>query len=171
VRSALKAAFPATRFSVKSKTYAGGASITVSWNDGPTIHAVDPVVRAFSGAGFDGMIDLKYYVSSWLLPDGTVQHAHSPGTEGSRGCDPAYDHAKPHPDAKLVHFGADYIFTQRDLSPAFVEACKGAYFKLSSDEQCALLNKYEVRRYLRDFNSIESEIGRAIACITPSAGV
>lgn len=35
VRVALKRSFPGTRFSVRSKTYSGGASIDVSWMDPP----------------------------------------------------------------------------------------------------------------------------------------
>ncbi len=119
IRKKLKAEYPDTRFGVRSKTYSGGASITVSWTDGPKYGDVNSTVGVFSGAGFDGMIDLKYHVSHWLLPDGSVQHAHSQGTEGSMGSYPAYDHSKPHPEAELVSFGADYVFCARDYSPAY----------------------------------------------------
>ncbi len=59
VRAALKAAFPGTKFSVRSDTYAGGASIDIRWTDGPTSYAVDRTVNQYKGATFDGMIDLK----------------------------------------------------------------------------------------------------------------
>ena len=36
LRAALKEAFPEVAFSVRSRTYAGGASIDVTWRDGPT---------------------------------------------------------------------------------------------------------------------------------------
>lgn len=62
VRAAIKGRFPTTVFSVRSKSYAGGASINVRWTDGPTVPAVDEVVDPFVGSSFDGMIDLKSLV-------------------------------------------------------------------------------------------------------------
>lgn len=59
VRQAVKEAFPGIKFSVRSSVYSGGASIDVSWIDGPTGKQVDAVVQNFSGAYFDGMIDYK----------------------------------------------------------------------------------------------------------------
>lgn len=61
VRQAVKEAFPGVKFSVKSKTYSGGASIGVRWTDGPTGKQVDAIIQVFSGAYFDGMIDYKGY--------------------------------------------------------------------------------------------------------------
>lgn len=121
IRKALKQAFPGVTFYVRSKTYSGGASIDINWKDGPTDKEVDTVAGAFSGKGFDGMIDLAYYYNHWMLPDGTVQIASSPGTVGSMGTVPAVKNDKPHPDAKLVSFGADYIHTSRAYSRKLVE--------------------------------------------------
>lgn len=59
LRQALKEAFPGTKFSVQSKTYSGGASITVKWTDGPTSAQVGKIAAPFEGAYFDGMIDYK----------------------------------------------------------------------------------------------------------------
>lgn len=59
VRQALKESFPGVKFSVRSDTYAGGASIDVGWTDGPTSKQVDQILGAFEGAYFDGMIDYK----------------------------------------------------------------------------------------------------------------
>lgn len=66
VREALKTAFPKIKFSVKSKTYSGGASITIRWTDGPTSKDVEAVTGKYAGASFDGMIDLKSYHTSEL---------------------------------------------------------------------------------------------------------
>lgn len=113
VRKALKGAFPGVKFSVRSSTYSGGASISVSWTDGPTTTEVDGVVKVFSGADFDGMIDLKVYCTHWLHPDGSVSLAKREGTTGSLVeilGDPLG------PTAQLVHLGADYVFTQREMS-------------------------------------------------------
>lgn len=59
VRKALSQAFAGIKFSVKSKTYAGGASINVAWQDGPCDALVDAVVQRFAGSFFDGMTDCK----------------------------------------------------------------------------------------------------------------
>jgi len=61
LRTALKEAFPAVQFTVRSKTYAGGASIDVGWTDGPTAKQVQAVCNRFEGATFDGMTDCKGY--------------------------------------------------------------------------------------------------------------
>lgn len=66
VRAALKQSFPGVKFSVTSKTYSGGASVDVSWTDGPTTKEVDAISKQFEGASFDGMIDLKEYHASTL---------------------------------------------------------------------------------------------------------
>ena len=66
IRQALKESFPGVKFSVQSKTYAGGASITVSWTDGPNQKQVEAVAHKFEGAVFDGMTDSKDYISSMV---------------------------------------------------------------------------------------------------------
>lgn len=66
VRTALAARWPGVKFSVRSKTYSGGASIDVSWTDGPPQKSVETVVKEFEGADFDGMQDLKTYHDSML---------------------------------------------------------------------------------------------------------
>ena len=120
VRAALKRGFPGVKFSVRSSTYAGGASIDVSWTDGPLDTDVNPVVKRYAGAGFDGMIDLKYYRSHYLRPDGTTFVAYDGGTLGNAGSVPATDNrdltAVMPPDVIVAHFGADFIFTHRTVS-------------------------------------------------------
>jgi conjugative element/phage-associated large polyvalent protein len=94
VRAALKAAFPGVKFSVRSDKYAGGASIDVSWIDGPAEKDVEKITDRYRGAQFDGMQDLKTYHSTLLAgPDGKVEE---------------------------VHFGADFIPTHRKLSEAYL---------------------------------------------------
>jgi len=93
VRQVLKADFPGVKFSVRSSSYAGGASIRVGWTDGPTAKQVEQVTNLYRGASFDPMIDLKSVHDSILVgDDGTPEK---------------------------VHFGADYIFAERDLSDEF----------------------------------------------------
>jgi len=116
IRAALKKAFPAQKFSVRSDVYSGGASIRVKWLDGPEKKVVEDVARAYSSGGFDGMIDMAYNTTEWLMPDGSVSAASSPGTTGSMGVYSPYDHPAPGPGARKVRFGADYVFFDRDVS-------------------------------------------------------
>jgi hypothetical protein len=125
VRGALKKAFPGVKFSVRSDTYSMGASIRISWVDGPGTKAVDAVVQVFSGAGFDGMIDLKYHKEAWLMPDGTATFAKTSGTARSMGTVESAEAMQPSFKAERVHFGADYIFTNRRYSmPVYTAAVK-----------------------------------------------
>ncbi len=106
VRKALKERFPSIPFSVRSKTYSGGASIDIGWTDGPTSKQVEEVTHRFEGASFDGMIDLKSYHDSTL-------------------------------NGRRVHFGADFIFTQRAISPAFaatIAATVTAQYGITADD-------------------------------------
>lgn len=81
----------------------------------PSKAAVNAVVGAYAGRGFDGMIDMGYSKSSWINPDGTAAYGHSDGTLGSHGSDPGYDHPRPTSGAVKVHFGASYVFVNDDL--------------------------------------------------------
>lgn len=112
VRKDLKAAFPGVKFSVRSDSYSGGASINVSWTDGPTAREVDRVIKVYAGSGFDGMQDLKYSYSHWLMPDGTVTLA-----KDHHNLDPR-SFEKPSPEAVMVSFGADFVFSNRKCSNA-----------------------------------------------------
>jgi hypothetical protein len=137
LRVALKKAFPGVKFSVRSSSYSGGASIRVAWKDGPLEKAVERVAKGYEGANFDGMIDMKNYKSHWLLPDGSVASvSHDPGTVGSAGMIPPEDNPKPHPDAEAVHFGADFVFCERGRSEA-LEAAAVAWLKKNYDPDWA----------------------------------
>lgn len=96
VRKALVNHFPGHTFSVTSKTYSMGASIRVSWFDGPTTAEVDKWVKRFAGSSFDGMQDLKT------------------------------SHYSIHPETgETVRFSSDYVFTERDYTPEFArEICQ-----------------------------------------------
>ena len=116
VRKLLKRLYPDHKFSVRSDKYAGGASINITAPvDLPDedVDAINEAVRAFSSRGFDGMIDMTYGKTSWLLGDGSVAPAHCSGTTGSGGLVPEYDYPAPTADARLVHFGSSHIFVQR----------------------------------------------------------
>jgi len=114
VRRGLAAAFPSQKFSVRSSTYSGGASVDVRWTEGPTWEAVRAITGRYEGSDFDGMIDLKTSKDHWLLPDGTVSLADTHGTEGSGGFMPAAHYGPPCEGAQRVSFGADWVHCQRD---------------------------------------------------------
>jgi len=97
MRAALKAQFPGVKFSVRSDVYSGGASIRVTWTDGPFANDVEKIAKRYEGATFDGMIDLKEYHSSLVYFDGD-------------------------PVPKLVHYGSDYVFCDRNLSDEYTQA-------------------------------------------------
>ena len=94
IRREVKHYFPNVKFSVRSHLYLGGSSINVSWTDGPTSSEVDVIVKRFQGASFDGQIDLKSYHNSFVVLEGSTLPIE-------------------------VHYGADFVFTNRDLSPEF----------------------------------------------------
>lgn len=127
IRVQLKAKFPGIKFSVKSNVYSGGASIDIGWIDGPTDKMVDEVVQPFAGGGFDGMIDMAYSKTAFLLPDGSATFAQTSGTAGSGGTVEADKAFMPVAGAVRVHFGANYVFTRRDNSRGFLERALVSY--------------------------------------------
>lgn len=114
VRLALAKNFPNTKFSVRSESYSGGASINISWTDGERAKVVEAVAKGFEGRSFDGMNDLATCQDSWLLPDGEADLAYRPESYG--GSKPGFVSDAPHPEAELVHFGANYVFCNRHIT-------------------------------------------------------
>jgi hypothetical protein len=95
IRKTLRAGWPGVRFSVRTNTYAGGASIDVRWTDGPTEADVRRTTELYAGSTFDGMTDTKSFHDTVLVgPDGPEE----------------------------VHFGAHHVFATRDLSDELVGA-------------------------------------------------
>lgn len=113
VRKALKSAFPSVKFSVRSSTYSMGSSIYVSYCDGPLSADVEAIVNQYNGKFFDGSIDMAYYASHRLLPDGSATIAHTNGTEGSMGSAQAITTDPPHPGARLVRFSGSTSTSRR----------------------------------------------------------
>lgn len=118
IRNALKAKFPGIKFSVRCSR---GYGIRIEWLDGPTVPQVKTVTADYKSGGFDGMIDMAYNTTSWLMPDGTVKPAKSSGTTGQMGMHEAYDYPQPHPKAALVTFGNDTINYDRSHSAGLVK--------------------------------------------------
>jgi len=61
IRKELKKNFPETKFSVRSKTFAGGDSVNVDWTDGVTEDQVNEIIKKYQEGHFDGMRDLYEY--------------------------------------------------------------------------------------------------------------
>ena len=128
IRGALKKAFGKQKFSVRSSSYAGGASVSINWTDGPTVKAVDAVVKPFESRGFDGSIDMAYYKTSYMLPDGSVVFGETEGTSGSMGYVTPVKNPLP-VGARKVHFGSNYVSTSRNNTAAAVKEALAAVVK------------------------------------------
>lgn len=61
IRKELKALSPKTKFSITSKTYSGGSSVYVSYEDGPAWETVNKLVKKYQYGDFDGMTDCYNY--------------------------------------------------------------------------------------------------------------
>lgn len=137
IRAALREAFPSVTFSVKSKTYSGGASITVSWTDGPTSAEVDRVAGEFAGATFDGMTDCKNY--------------HDSVYNGQR-----------------VHFGANFVFTNRNYSDALVQRAYARICqKWGQTPQADPWNDYR-KTDANSYHAMRDELHRTISKMRPN---
>ena len=53
IRKALKVNFPGVKFSVRSKSYSMGSSITISWTDFPTVDAVETIANKYESVRYD----------------------------------------------------------------------------------------------------------------------
>lgn len=61
IRKELKAFYPAVAFSVRSSSFSGGDAVDLTWTDGPTIAAIEAIVKKYQYGHFDGSIDLYEY--------------------------------------------------------------------------------------------------------------
>jgi len=63
IREELKKTFPKIKFSVTSKSYSGGNSVTAAWEDGVLVDDVVRVIEKYQYGNFDGMQDLYEYTN------------------------------------------------------------------------------------------------------------
>lgn len=99
-------------------------------------------------ATIDSIVD-RIYVR--IINHGATPHSvrrrsdvtahHDLDTGCSKGTIAGEHHFKPTPDARRVHFGADYIFCHRTESDAFLAAFRKAFAALSDEERSALISK------------------------------
>ena len=101
IRKLLRAAFPATKFSVVTERGSMVSSVRIKWTDGPTVARVEEIAWLFKAGTFDGMTDsYAYDRSSFLEIDGV-----------------------------LYRPGCNYVFCRREMSPAFVARLIAAVVK------------------------------------------
>lgn len=134
LRKALAKSFPGVKFYVRSRTYAGGASIDVYYagiaartvddfgrvngvtyyRGAPKKPDVEEIAHAFAGGDFDGMIDLAYNVDRFVDADGNVVGTDTAGTVGSLGSHgPIHDRMPA--GSRRVSFGAKHVFVEAEL--------------------------------------------------------
>lgn len=103
IRQALAVRWPKRKFRVRTHSYAGGASVYVSWSFVSDVDdsEVRRVARQFNGREFDGMTDGTLYLYHWLAAGPRASLAYYPATFNT----PAEERQKPCEDAELVEFG------------------------------------------------------------------
>lgn len=175
IRARLKAEYPGVRFSVRKER--GSGSLRITWTDGPTEEDVKALAR-LDGQGFDGMIDLRYYKTHWLMPDGSVTLCETRGTGDNGGSVPAQLHAPPSPDARRVAFSTSFVFFRREQSDearaAAVLAAAAHYRVPTDDDMLRVCNHFTLANIARaafsasDLRGVEPS--RYFATIRPNTG-
>ena len=124
IRKDLKANFPGVKFSVRSDTYSMGASIRVKYTDGPARADVEAVTGKYESAGFDGMVDYKFYYSHYY--NTKTGESCVAKCEGSGFCYESYENEMPEGDDWIpVSFGSDYVFVSREITVEPMEIALG----------------------------------------------
>lgn len=112
IKAELKAAFPETKFSVRSETFSMGNAVRISWSFGPTDKAVCAIVKKYEYGRFDGMTDSSWTEETMVsCPDGEVR----------------------------LLGGAKYITTSRNFQAAKADyASEAAFWERVQRDLCAL---------------------------------
>lgn len=61
IREELKAAYPAIKFRVTSRSFSMGNDVNVRWTDGPFAFEVEDIIGKYQQGSFDGMADIYNY--------------------------------------------------------------------------------------------------------------
>lgn len=119
VRKELKKNFPGVKFSVRSD----GNALRIEYTDGPLSSEVKKITDAYSGAGFDGMVDYEYYKSHYYNElTGEVCLAVNQGSACTGGYVEKEVGSVPTGEGwKLVSFGSKYVFVTHHLSVEVLE--------------------------------------------------
>ncbi len=144
IRAELKTVFPGVKFSVRSRTYAGGASIDVSSTDGPSSQAVEVATDKFRRADFNGMIEYRA-PTLFANEDGSYE-------EVRYGADFISGHREMSEEARSALLAEVEELLGREASllgrvPVHVEA-DGSICRLTGSEECleTVLYRMAIRR-------------------------
>lgn len=75
LRAQLKARWPGVKFTVTTKRYTGGSSLSVRWIDGPAVSLVDAIADRYQAGRFDGQTDCyDYSDSAWTRAFGEAKY-------------------------------------------------------------------------------------------------
>lgn len=118
VRAILKEKFSGRKFSVRKDQSTGTIRIDVDvsglGSDGAQslVREVQNEIGFLHGEGFDGMIDMRYSRTHYLLPNGQIIFGGTEGTGNSGGVYERQEIAAPE-GAIPVRLANDFIFVQR----------------------------------------------------------
>ena len=133
IRTALKSAFPATRFAVRGSRGTGYGWTNVGWTDGPTDQAVSNVVRRFFGSKFNGMTDGYDPTGNNFEHNGEWYRAGGDGFHTHRAYSPAFMHRVV--EAVGTRYGAP-----PESWPAVVPSEHGTHLEARADTTSPLSN-------------------------------
>lgn len=75
LRAQLKARWPGVKFTITTKRYSGGNSLSVRWIDGPAVSLVDAIADRYQAGHFDGQSDCyDYSDSAWTRAFGEAKY-------------------------------------------------------------------------------------------------
>lgn len=141
MKKELQSKFPDTKFSVRSSSYSGGDSISVSWDDGASKTDVEKVINKYQGSEFGR--------DEWGNED--IKYSKKDGRNDFR-----------------AKFGStDYVFNSREISEEFYRTV----FKKIDKDYIQILNEVDgidrmrweqlggktVREYIKDTNFEKSQ--------------
>ena len=61
IRKDLKEAYPLVKFSVTSKSFANGDSVSIKWENGPTTEMIKSITNRYQAGDFNAMEDIYEY--------------------------------------------------------------------------------------------------------------
>ena len=76
IRTELKSIWPRVKFTVKSRNFAGGNAVDISWEFGPTSKQVEKITDKYQHGSFDGMTDCYNYSKTTTAHSAKYVHTH-----------------------------------------------------------------------------------------------
>lgn len=120
IRKELKIKFPGVKFSVRTKKYSGGSSISVSWIDFPTAAAVEEITNKYKSVRYDE------YTKYFIYKDNTFMSV-KPGKDYPSGY---YNHVRSY-NYKVDHVNKIILFTDKEIEE--VEPIKEEFYNNNNE--------------------------------------